>query len=433
MTASLIAITVLLALCFLGVRIGVATLLVGFAGFAIERGFSSALQMSGQRILDDAMNYNLSVIPLFVLMGVLIYRADVSSELYEAAHRAFRRTRGGLAHSTILACAGFAAVCGSSLATAATMTKVAMPSMRRHRYRDSLSTGTVAAGGTLGIMIPPSVPMVIYGIIAEQDVGRLFLAGTVPGILLVLLFMGVVAVWTRVDPSVAPLEAETDPAALTAPLGARVVWPVVGLFVLVLGGIYGRLFTPTEAAGVGAVGAAAIALSRGKLRTLHEWTESLIEAARTTAALFLVIFGALVFAEYANYTGLPYAITDWVAALKLSPFMLVVVIAIIAILMGMVFESIGILLLLVPVFMPALNDAGVDMIWFGIIIVLVTELGLITPPVGMNVFVVKSVLPDANLAQMFRGVMPFVAAMLLALLLILLIPQIVVFVPNLIY
>ena len=433
MTASLIAIVILLVLCFLGVRIGVATLLVGFFGFAIERGFGPAMQMSGQRILDDAMNYNLSVIPLFVLMGVFIYRADVSSELYEAAHRAFRRTRGGLAHSTILACAGFAAVCGSSLATAATMTKVAMPSMRRHHYRDSLSTGTVAAGGTLGIMIPPSVPMVIYGIIAEQDVGRLFLAGMLPGALLVLLFMGVVWLWTKRDPSAAPMEAQTDPAAATGSGGALVVWPVVGLFVLVLGGIYGRLFTPTEAAGVGAVGAAAIAISRGKLRTFHEWMESLVETARTSAALFLVIFGALVFAEYANYTGLPFAITDWVDALNLSPFMLVVVIAMIAILMGMVFESIGILLLLVPVFMPALIDANVDMIWFGIIIVLVTELGLITPPVGMNVFVVKSVLPDANLTEMFRGVMPFVAAMLVALILLLLIPQIATVIPDLVY
>ncbi|MFV0384941.1 TRAP transporter large permease [Paracoccus sp. (in: a-proteobacteria)] len=433
MTAPLIAIVILLILCFAGVRIGVATLLVGFCGFALERGFGPAMQMSGQRIIDDAMNYNLSVIPLFVLMGVFIYRADVSTELYDAAHRAFRRTRGGLAHSTILACAGFAAVCGSSLATAATMTKVAMPSMRRFGYRDSLATGVVAAGGTLGIMIPPSVPLVIYGIIAEQDIGRLFLAGMVPGICLVLLFMAVVWIWSRLDPSVAPMEAETEPGAATGPVAARVVWPVVGLFVLVLGGIYGRLFTPTEAAGVGAVGAAFIALGRGKLRGIGEWTAALTEAARTTASLFLVIFGALVFAEYANYTGLPYAVTDWVEAMDLSGFGLVVVIALIAILMGMVFESIGILLLLVPVFLPTLLDSGVDMIWFGIIIVLVTELGLITPPVGMNVFVVKSVLPDADLGQMFRGVMPFVLAMLVALLALLLVPPLAIFVPDLVY
>lgn len=433
MTASLIAIVILLALCFFGARIGVATLLVGFFGFAIERGFGPAMQMSGQRIIDDAMNYNLSVVPLFVLMGVFIYRANVASELYDAAHRAFRKTRGGLAHSTILACAGFAAVCGSSLATAATMTKVAIPSMRRFGYRNSLSTGVVAAGGTLGIMIPPSVPLVIYGIIAEQDIGRLFLAGTVPGLCLVLLFMAVVSIWSRIDPDLAPLEAETDPTALTDPVSARVVWPVVGLFVLVLGGIYGRLFTPTEAAGVGAVGAAVIAIARGKLRSLPEWSDALVEAARTTASLFIVIFGALVFAEYANYTGLPYVVTDWVAAMDLSPFGLVAAIAMIAIVMGMVFESIGILLLLVPVFLPALLDSGVDMIWFEIIIVLVTELGLITPPVGMNVFVVKSVLPDANLNQMFRGVIPFVLAMLLGLILLLLIPPLATFVPDLVY
>lgn len=424
---------ILFALLFSGIPIGFALTLVGFVGVASLIGIDPALAMIGQVYVDSGRSYTLSVVPLFLLMGNMIVQSGIADEIFDAANAWLRHRRGGLAMATIVACGGFGSVCGSSLATAATMTKVAMPSMRRFGYRDSLATGVVAAGGTLGIMIPPSVPLVIYGIIAEQDIGRLFLAGMVPGICLVLLFMAVVWIWSRLDPSVAPMEAETEPGAATGPVAARVVWPVVGLFVLVLGGIYGRLFTPTEAAGVGAVGAAFIALGRGKLRGLRDWTGALTEAAQTTASLFLVIFGALVFAEYANYTGLSYAVTDWVEAMDLSGFGLVVVIALIAILMGMVFESIGILLLLVPVFLPTLLDSGVDMIWFGIIIVLVTELGLITPPVGMNVFVVKSVLPDADLGQMFRGVMPFVLAMLVALLALLLVPPLAIFVPDLVY
>ncbi|EKE45657.1 TRAP dicarboxylate transporter, DctM subunit [Oceaniovalibus guishaninsula JLT2003] len=431
MLTATLAIVILLLLCFIGVRIGVATLLVGFFGFALERGLGPAMQMSGQRILEDAMNYNLSVIPLFVLMGVFIYRSNVSDELYQAAHARFRNLRGGLAHSTVVACAGFGAVCGSSLATAATMTKVAMPSMRRFGYRDSLSTGVISAGGTLGIMIPPSVPLVIYGIVAEQDIGRLFLAGMIPGLLLVLLFMGTVAIWTRIDPEAAPSDTADEPGPDRR--AGRAVLPIIGLFVLVLGGIYGKIFTPTEAAGIGAVGAAVIAMTRGRLLTPGEWIDSLAEAMSTTAALFLVIFGALIFADYANYIGLPFLILDAIDALDLGPFGLVVAITVIAILMGMVFEAIGILLLLVPVFMPALLDADVDLIWFGIIIVLVIEMGLITPPVGMNVFVVKSILTDADLMEMFRGVLPFVVAMLVALCLILIFPQIVTAIPDLIY
>jgi len=429
LTAITIAIVLLLVLCFLGVRIGVATLLVGFGGFALERGFGAAMQMSGQRILDDAMNYNLSVIPLFVLMGVFIFHADVSTELYEAAHRRLRRVRGGLAHSTILACAAFSAVCGSSLATAATMTKVAMPPMRRFRYAEGLSAGSIAAGGTLGIMIPPSVPLVIYGIIAGQDIGALFMAGILPGLLLVALFLLTISGWVWLRPSTAPAGDAGGGAGRGT---AASVLPVLVLFVVVLGGMYVNVFTATEAAGVGAVGAGAIAIARGKMRRASEWMSVLVEAAQTTASLFLVIFGALVFAEYANYMGLPFVIVDWVEAMQLSPLGLVLVIVGIAIVMGMFFESIGILLLLVPVFLPALMQAQVNLIWFGIIVVLVTELGLITPPVGMNVFVVKSVARDGNLVAMFAGVLPFVMAMLAALALILAFPAIATVLPGLI-
>jgi tripartite ATP-independent transporter DctM subunit len=428
-TTALIGFAVLLLLCFFGFRIGFATMLVGLVGFAYERGWSAALTMTGDQIMEDAMSYNLSVIPLFILMGVFIYRADVSKDLYDAAYAGLGRLRGGLALSTVVACAGFSAVCGSSLATAATMTKVAMPPMRRYKYQDSLASGTIAAGGTLGIMIPPSVPLVIYGIIAEQDIGKLFMAGVLPGLLLVALFMGAVAVTVRFNPEAGPAGDPLPPEDVRRAL--RSVWPVIGLFVLVLGGIYGRIFTPTEAAGVGAFGAAVIAFLRGHLRTLTEWRESLVEATKTTATLFIVIFGALVFAQFINLSGMPFDLLDLVEDLQLTPVQLVIFVAFVAVLMGMIFESIGILLLLVPVFLPALSASGVDMIWFGIIVVLVTELGLITPPIGMNVFVVKSMMPDIRLAQIFKGVTPFIAADLVGLVIVFAVPPVAIFLPKL--
>jgi len=428
-TLALTGFAVLIALCFFGIRVGFATMFVGIVGFAFLRGWSAAFSLAGQQIMDDAMNYNLSVIPLFILMGTFIYRAELSHDLYNTAYAGFGRFRGGLALSTVVACAGFSAVCGSSLATAATMTKVAIPPMRHYRYSDSLAAGSVASSGTLGIMIPPSVPLVIYAIVAEQDIGKLFIAGVLPGLLLVGLFLG--AVWFTVwrHPEYGPAGDPLDPEVARRSL--RVVWPVLGLFTLVLGGIYGSIFTPTEAAGIGAFGAAVISLLRGHLRTLDEWISTLAEAARTTATLFIVIFGALVFAQFVNLSGMPYDLVDFVDSLHLSPTGLVIAIVFIAILMGMIFESIGILLLLVPVFLPALYDSGINMIWFGIVVVLVTELGLITPPIGMNVFVVKAVMPDIQLARIFSGVTPFIGAILVALLLIFLFPGIATFLPKL--
>jgi len=428
-TIALIGFATLILLCFFGIRVGFATMMVGIVGFAYLRGWSAALSLTGQQIMDDAMNYNLSVIPLFILMGTFIYRADLSRDLYRAAYAGLGRFRGGLALSTVVACAGFSAVCGSSLATAATMTKVAIPPMRHYKYADSLASGSVAASGTLGIMIPPSVPLVIYAIIAEQDIGKLFMAGVLPGLLLVVLFLGAVAYTVWLNPEYGPAGEPLDPEIRRQSL--RVVFPVLSLFIVVLGGIYGSIFTPTEAAGIGAFGAAVISLQRGHLRTFEDWVSTLAEAARTTAALFIVIFGALVFAQFINLSGMPYTLLDIVDNMHLSPTGLVIAVVIIAIFMGMIFESIGILLLLVPVFLPSLNQAGVDMIWFGIVVVLVTELGLITPPIGMNVFVVKAVMPDLQLSRIFAGVTPFIGAILIALVLIFLFPSIATFLPKL--
>jgi len=428
MSTALIGFAILLFLCFVGFRIGFATLMVGFVGFAIERGWGASLAMVGQQVVEDSQNYNLSVIPLFILMGVFVYRSDISRDLYDAAYAGLGKMRGGLASATVLACGGFSAVCGSTLATAATMSQVAMPQMKSFNYSDRLAAGTIAAGGTLGIMIPPSVPLVIYGIIAEQDIGLLFIAGILPGALLILLFMLAVSITVYFDPDSAPAAKPLEPARKKE--AVRGTLPILVLFIVVLGGIYGGVFTPTEASGIGAFGAATVALMRGHLRTLTEWRSCLVEAAITTSKIFIVLFGAVVFSQFINLSGLPYDLLDYIDDKGMDGFELVLFVCLIALLMGMVFESIGIIVLLVPVFLPALMSTGVDMIWFGIIVVLVTEIGLITPPIGMNAFVVKSVLPQVALADIFKGVIPYIAALLIGLVVVFNFPVVATLLPG---
>ena len=419
-----IAFVALLLLCFYGLPLGFATLIVGLVGFAYTRDWNwhGALTMMSQQTMEFGANYGLSVIPLFILMGVFIHRANISEDLYRAAYALIGQRRGGLAQATVLACAGFSAVSGSSLATAATMAKVAMPHMRRYRYDDSLSSGVIAAGGTLGIMIPPSVPLVIYGLVAEQDIGKLFIAGVLPGIMLTLLFMVAVAITVARRPEAGPAGEAVGQAERYRAYGK--VWPVLALFALVLGGIYFGVFTPTEASGIGATGAAAFAILRGYLRSWRDLYEVLLDTCKTTGGLFMVIFGAQVFANFINLSGLPYDLVDMVEEMQLSPLGVVIAVCAICIVLGMIFEAVGLLLLVVPVFLPTLIGMDVDLIWFGIVMVLVVEMGLITPPIGMNVFIVRSVVVDIALWPIFRGVAPFVVADFVALALLLTFPMI---------
>ncbi|MCM2562957.1 TRAP transporter large permease [Lutimaribacter sp. EGI FJ00015] len=424
MTPALIGFSAVIGLCLLGLPLAFVTLGVGLVGFAWLRGWNwnGALTMMGQQVMDTAGSYWLSVIPLFVLMGVFIHRAHISEDLFRAAHGLVGHRRGGLAQASVLASAAFSAVSGSSLATAATMTKIAMPQMRAYGYDDRLSSGVVAAGGTLGIMIPPSVPLVVYGLIAAQDIGKLFAAGMVPGLLLVALFMATVAVTVRLWPAKGPAGRRLPgPERRTAFLR---VWPVLVLFAVVLGGILLGVFTPTEAAGIGAFAAGVFAFARGHIQTLKALFSMLIEAVHTSAALFAVIFGALVFANFISLSGLPNDLLDLVDAFAIGPLTIVVLVCAICLVLGMVFETIGILLLITPIFLPVLHDAGVDLIWFGIVMIIVIELGLITPPIGLNVFTVRSVMPGIALGNIFRGVIPFVIADLVALALLLAFPGI---------
>ena len=428
MVESLIGFGAILGLAFLGIPLGVSMLLVGIAGFFFVRNMTAALSMAGQQVLDLSTTYGFTVLPLFVLMGTFIHRARLSEELYDATNAWLGHRRGGLAMATIGACAGFAAVSGSSLATAATMSKVAMAPMRRFRYADSLAAGTIAAGGTLGILIPPSVPMVIYGILTETDIGKLFVAGVLPGLLLVALYFGAIGLLTAFKPEMGPPGERYSWAARWRALGK--VWGVVVLFVLVLGGIYLGIFTPTEAAAIGAAGAMVFAMGRRKL-ALSSMIDALIDAGRTTAMIFMVGFGALVFSNFINLAGLPDAMVALIQAFDVPVIGVILIICAIYVVLGCVFDSLAMLLLTVPVFFPIVDSLGVDPIWFGIVIIIVVEIGLITPPIGMNVFMVKTVLEDVEIWTIFNGVWPFLAATLIGLALIVAFPGIALLLPDL--
>ncbi|WP_369856903.1 TRAP transporter large permease [Candidatus Thalassolituus haligoni] len=414
--------------------------LVGFFGFAFIIGleltnitdfrWTIPLSMASNRMIDTVQDYGLSVIPLFILMGNLVTRSGLSEELYAASNAFLGHRKGGLSMATVVACGGFSAICGSSLATSATMSKVAMPAMRKYGYADSLATASIAAGGTLGILIPPSVILVIYGLMTESSIRELFAAGLLPGLLGILLYLGAVRYVVWRDPAAGPAgEKLSWPERIQALKG---VWGVLVLFTVVMGGIYLGVFTPTEAAGVGAGGAFIIALSRKRL-TLGTLFLTLAETARTSAMLFAVVIGALIFSDFVNRAGLPDMLLQFVAALDISPLAVILVILAVYIVLGMVFESLSMILLTVPVFYPLVASMGFDLVWFGIVVVIVTEISLITPPVGMNVFVLSAVIPDMRASTIFRGVTPFWCADIVRLLLVVFIAPIAMLLPKFLY
>lgn len=420
--------------------IAFAMAIVGFFGFAILQGLTfenlfdfrwkASLTLASNRVIETAQEYGLSVVPLFILMGNFVTRSGLSHELYNAAYTFLGHRRGGLAMSTVVACGGFSAICGSSLATSATMAKVALPPMRKFGYADSLATASIAAGGTLGILIPPSVILVIYGLLTETSIRELFAAGFIPGLLGIILYMGAVRWVVMRNP-------KSGPAGDRSTWGERIealkgIWGVLLLFTIVMGGIYMGVFTPTEAAGIGAAGAFVIALARRKL-TLVSIYEVLSDTARTSTMLFGVIIGALIFSDFINRAGLPTFLLEFVQELDVSPMVVILVILGIYILLGMVFESLSMLLLTVPVLYPLVDSLGFDLVWYGIVVVVVTEISLITPPVGMNVFVLSAVLRDVRTGTIFKGVTPFWCADIVRLALIVAFVPITLFLPELLY
>lgn len=412
MSDALLGFGAIFALALLRVPLAFAMGFVGYVGLGLLRGWPAAAASTAQVVYDSGFAYTLSVVPLFILMGNFVARAGLANELFRAAFTLVGHVRGGLAHATILACAGFGAICGSSIATAATMAKVAYPSMQRHGYSASLSTGVIAAGGTLGIMIPPSTIMVIYGIVTETHIGKLFAAGVLPGLLCAALMMVAVGWITWRDPQAGPA-AERASWAERAQAMAR-IWGVALLVVVVLGGIYGGWFTATEGAGVGAAGAFFFALARRAL-SVKALFEVLVESVRTTAMLFAILIAATLFSSFVNFTTMPSDLKEWILHLGLSPLLVVGAMMLIYVLLGTIMEELSMVLLTIPVFFPIVTGLGFDAVWFGVLIVLVVQIGLISPPVGMNLFVLNSLLKDVTLAQIFRGVWLFVLVLVVAL------------------
>jgi len=427
-TVGVIGFAIMLALMFLGMPIGLAMGLVGFLGFAWISGWNAAINMLSLAPYSSVSNYVLTVVPLFVLMGHIANETGIGRELYAAAQTWLRHRRGGLAMATVAACAGFAAISGSSVATAATMTTVALPQMRKLGYDPKLATGSVAAGGTLGILIPPSVIFLIYGFLTEQSIGKLFLAGIVPGILLTLLFVATIAIVTSRNPELAP---QTQARATLAErlVALRDVWAVAALFALVIGGMYGGAFTATEAAGIGAFGTLVLALARGRL-TWPALVRALASTVETVAIITVILIGAVVLGYFLAITQLPMKLAQVLADSGLSPTSIMLMIIVAYLIMGAFMDELAMILLTVPILFPVVQTIGYDPIWFGVIIVIVCQAGMIAPPVGLNVFVISGMVKDVPMADIYRGIMPFLLAMIVLLGILMLVPEIALYLPR---
>jgi len=426
-TLAVVGFVSLFALMLLRVPVGMAMGLVGVSGFGYIVGSTPALKMVGQTSMRTVTDFNFAVVPMFLLMGAFATTSGMSRELFRAGNAFLGHLRGGLGIATIAACGGFAAICGSSVATAATFSKVAYPEMRRFNYPQSFSTGVIAAGGTLGIMVPPSTVLAVYGLITEQDVGKLFVAGVLPGILAISMYMLTITAIGLARPGFLPEGKKASWAERGAAL--KDVWATLLLFAFVIGGIYGGMFTATEAAGMGAGGAFLIGLARGRLSP-SGILRSLLDATRTTAAVFTILIGALLFGYFLTVTQVPQKVTAFLTGLGIGAYGVLVLIMLMYLVLGCLMDALAMIILTVPIVYPVIISLGFDPIWFGILIVMVVELGLIHPPVGMNIFVIKSVVEDVKISTIFYGVLPFILTDILRLAILIVFPSIALFLPG---
>lgn len=426
---------VLLLLLALRVHIGVAMLLTGTVGYSMVAGWDPLMSFFKHAAFARYSSYDLSVVPLFLLMGQFATNGGLSKALFKAGNAMIGHWRGGMAMAAVTSCAGFGAICGSSLATAATMGQVALPELKAHNYSERLSAAVIAAGGTLGILIPPSVPLVIYAIITEQNIAKMFLAAFVPGIIAAVGYMVVIAIIARVSPQDAPRGVRFSWAQRLTALAET--WPVLLIFVVVIGGIYGGFFTPTEAASIGTVSTAFVAWRTGGLRG-QGLLQCLYGAAAGTGMIFLILLGADILNVFLALTQVNTELAKWVVGMELSPLAVLFTIIAIYLVLGCVMDSLSMLLLTIPIFFPIIM--GIDLwgmdpeskaIWFGILALMVVEIGLITPPVGMNVFIISSMTKDVPMKDIFRYIMPFLASDILRILLIVFVPSVVLFVLKL--
>jgi len=426
--AGVIGTVLVFILLFLGMPIAFALMLVGFAGISYLASIEAALPIAARTVYEVSAYYPYTVIPLFIVMGGFAGSSGMTKDLYSAFDKWFRKLPGGLGIATIGACAGFAAVSGSSVATAATMGTVALPEMKRFNYHPRLATGTVAAGGTLGFLIPPSIGFIVYGMLTEQSIGKLLVAGMIPGLILAVAYMAIVVVWVKLNPSVAPV----SPAAVSwrekfsALLG---VWEPLAIFLVVMGGIYGGLFTPTEAGAMGATVLFLVAIIKRKLNR-QNLVGALLEAVRISVMVLFLVAGANVFSYFLALSTIPMKVAGWAAALEVSPYLIHTIIVIIYLFLGCFLDAISMMVLTMPVIYPVILALGFNPIWFGVIAVLMMEAGLITPPMGLNIFTVAGVAKDVPIETIFRGVAPFLLSIFAIVILITIFPQLALFLPN---
>jgi C4-dicarboxylate transporter, DctM subunit len=421
----------LFVLMLLRVPVGMAMGLVGISGFSYLVGGAPALKLVGQTSMRTVTDYTFGVIPMFLLMGAFVTSSGMSRELFRTANNFVGHLRGGLGIATVAACGGFAAICGSSVATAATFSTVAYPEMRRYGYPQSFATGVIAAGGTLGAMLPPSTVLAVYGIITEQDIGKLFIAGIIPGLLAICMYMITIAIIGWAKPGFLPAGKSTPWNDRLA--GLKDIWAPILLFIFVIGGLYGLpflpRFTPTEAGGVGASGAFLIGVLSGRLNKDGILT-SLLQATRTAAAVFTVLIGALLFGYFLTITQTPQKVTAFLTALGLGKYGVLALIMLMYLLLGCLMDAMAMIILTIPIIFPVIIHLGFDPIWFGVIIVMTVELGLIHPPVGMNVFVIKSVVKDVSFTTIFKGVIPFIITDLIRLVILIAFPILALWLPS---
>ncbi|MTH61354.1 TRAP transporter large permease [Paracoccus litorisediminis] len=416
-------------IAFTRVPLGFAMMLVGTGGIAAihPKGIGAALAIAEQQVVKNATNYQFSALPLFILMGVFIVKASLAEELFEAARRWFGRFRGGLGMATIVACGGFSAMCASSSAAAATMAKIAIPEMDRAGYDPGFSAGSIAAGGTMGVLIPPSGALIIYALLTLQNVSELFVAGILPGLAQVVIYVGVMAVIAMLRPEWAPRDRQFSKREKWSALGK--IWGVAVLFSLIMAGLVKGWFTATEAGGIGAGGAFVLLVLRRKL-TWAVLVDSLLEAARISTMIFIVAAGALVLNQFINLSGVSGQAIRYIQSLDLSPAMIVACLLVFYLVLGCLMDGFAMIFLTVPIVAPIIEGLGYDLVWWGIVTVIVVEISLITPPVGLNVFILKAMLPKLPVMRIFRGIVPYVAADFLRLALILIFPAMALWLPG---
>ncbi len=428
---AIIGFVALFAMMLLRVPVGMAMGLVGVSGFGYLVGGAAALKLVGQTSMRTVTDYTFGVIPMFLLMGMFMSNSGMSRDLFKAANGFIGHLRGGLGFATILACGGFAAICGSSVATAATFSAVAYPEMRRFGYPESFATGVIAAGGTLGAMLPPSIVLAVYGIITEQDIGKLFIAGILPGLLAISMYLITIALIGYARPKFLPLGRRAPWTERLAAL--KEIWAPLALFVFVIGGLYGLpflpRFTPAEAGGVGASGAFVIGVVTGRLDK-EKILASLLQATRTAAAVFTVLIGALLFGYFLTITQTPQKLTEFLTGLGIGSYGILALIMLMYLVLGCLMDAMAMIILTVPIIFPVVTHLGFDPVWFGVIIVMTVELGLIHPPVGMNVFVIKSVVKDVSFVTIFKGVAPFIVTDIVRLVILIAFPIIALWLPS---